>query len=53
LTSDDLKLRVRAYPEYIEDIAKVTYEEFVASIQDTPESAALLPRFVEMCFAEV
>lgn len=53
LTGDDLQLRVQAYPEYIEEIAKVSYEEFVASIKETPGSEALLRRFVEMCFAEV
>jgi len=42
--------RVRAYPQYVERIAGVTMEEFCATCRDTPESAALLPRFVQHVF---
>lgn len=39
--------RVRAYPEYVERSAGTPYEEFVASLRDTPEANSLLRRFVE------
>jgi GMP synthase (glutamine-hydrolysing) len=42
--------RVRAYPEYIERIADVSYDDFVASVRETPEANALLKRFVEVVF---
>jgi GMP synthase (glutamine-hydrolysing) len=42
--------RVRAYPQYIERIAGVTLEEFTATSRDTPQSEALLPRFVQHVF---
>jgi GMP synthase (glutamine-hydrolysing) len=38
--------RVVAYPEYVERIAQVTYDEFVLRVRDTPESKSLLRRFV-------
>jgi GMP synthase (glutamine-hydrolysing) len=40
--------RVRAYPEYIERIASVTYDQFVAAAGETPEANTLLRRFVKM-----
>jgi GMP synthase (glutamine-hydrolysing) len=46
LHRDDLLLRVRAYPQYIEKIAGMTYESFAAACVDTPETAAVLKRFV-------
>ena len=39
--------RVRAYPEYVERIAGMPYDEFVASLRETPEANSLLRRFVE------
>jgi GMP synthase (glutamine-hydrolysing) len=38
--------RVRAYPEYVERIAGVPYEEFTDHCRETPESNTLLKRFV-------
>lgn len=46
LNRDDLLKRVRKYPEYIERIAKMTLADFEAELHDTPESAALMLRFV-------
>jgi GMP synthase (glutamine-hydrolysing) len=42
--------RVIAYPEYVARIARVTYDEFVHSVQETPEANSLLRRFVEAVF---
>ena len=52
LNRDDLLTRVHNYPEYIERIAGITAEEFRASVLDSPESAALLTRFVAQVFGE-
>lgn len=48
LNRNDLLGRVRAYPEYIENVSGMTLEQFEASCFDTPETEALLPRFVKM-----
>ncbi|MCI0493115.1 MAG: type 1 glutamine amidotransferase [Planctomycetes bacterium] len=45
-----LSERVRAYPEYIERIASVSYDHFIACCHETPEANTLLKRFVEMVF---
>jgi len=42
--------RVRAYPEYVERIAGMAYDEFVANCQETPEANSLLRRFVKHVF---
>jgi GMP synthase (glutamine-hydrolysing) len=42
--------RVVAYPEYIARIAKVSFDEFVGSLRDTPETNSLLRRFVQHFF---
>ena len=42
--------RVIAYPEYVARIARVPYEEFMASCRETPEANSLLRRFVEIVF---
>jgi GMP synthase (glutamine-hydrolysing) len=42
--------RVRAYPEYIERIVGLSYEEFLARCRETPEANSLLQRFVELVF---
>jgi len=44
--------RVRAYPQYVERIAGVTMEQFCRTCRDTPESATLLPRFVQHVFGQ-
>jgi GMP synthase (glutamine-hydrolysing) len=38
--------RVLAYPEYVERIARISYDEFVLRVRETPESNSLLQRFV-------
>ncbi|MEX0643056.1 MAG: type 1 glutamine amidotransferase [Pirellulales bacterium] len=38
--------RVKAYPEYVERSAGMPYDEFVASLQETPEANSLLRKFV-------
>ena len=40
--------RVLAYPEYVERSAGVPFDEFVASIKETPEANSLLRRFVKI-----
>jgi GMP synthase (glutamine-hydrolysing) len=40
--------RVQAYPEYVERSARMPYEEFIASVRETPEANSLLRRFVEL-----
>src|SRR5262249_34610663 len=42
--------RVIAYPEYIARIAKVSFEEFVASLRETAGTNSLLRRFVQHFF---
>jgi GMP synthase (glutamine-hydrolysing) len=42
--------RVRAYPEYIEQIVGISYEDFAARCQETPEASSLLRRFVATVF---
>lgn len=51
LNRRDLLERVRAYPSYIERVAGMTVEKFVASCHDTPETEAVLRRFVETVLA--
>jgi GMP synthase (glutamine-hydrolysing) len=43
--------RVVAYPEYVERIARITYDEFVLRVRETPESNSLLRRFVDDVFS--
>jgi len=50
LNRDDLLLRVQTYPEYIERIAGLPAERFDELLHETPETEALLSRFVEMVF---
>jgi GMP synthase (glutamine-hydrolysing) len=40
--------RARAYSEYIERIAAMSYEEFTTCCRETPEANSLLRRFVEL-----
>jgi GMP synthase (glutamine-hydrolysing) len=42
--------RVVAYPEYVERIARMTYDNFVRSMRETPEANGLLRRFVRHYF---
>lgn len=38
--------RVIAYPEYIARIARISFDDFVQSVRETPEANSLLRRFV-------
>jgi GMP synthase (glutamine-hydrolysing) len=42
--------RVVAYPEYVERIARTSYEDFTLSVRETPEANVLLQRFVQHIF---
>jgi len=42
--------RVTAYPEYVARIARLPFDEFVHSVQETPEANSLLRRYVELIF---
>lgn len=46
LNRSDLLRRLDAYPEYIEHVTGLSVETFAATVHDTPETEALLPRFV-------
>ena len=46
LNRADLILRLEAYPEYIELVTGLTPEAFAEAVFDTPETEALLPRFI-------
>ena len=50
LTRDTYLERVRAYPEYVEKIAGVPYEEFAARCTEAPEAGTLIRRCVELFF---
>jgi len=39
--------RVIAYPEYIARIARISFDEFVQNVRETPEANSLLRRFVD------
>jgi GMP synthase (glutamine-hydrolysing) len=42
--------RVIAYPAYVERIARITYDEFVPRVRETPEANSLLRQFVAHVF---
>lgn len=50
LNHENLLGRLVQYPEYIERIAKMSYDEFCATVHDTPETEKLLLRFVDEVF---
>ncbi len=50
LNRANLLERVKAYPQYIERVAHMTLEQFIDNCQDTPETEALLRRFVRHVF---
>jgi GMP synthase (glutamine-hydrolysing) len=39
--------RVIAYPEYIARIARISFDEFIQNVRETPEANSLLRRFVD------
>ncbi len=43
--------RVVTYPEYVERIAQISYDEFVLRVRETPEANSLLCRFVAHIFS--
>jgi GMP synthase (glutamine-hydrolysing) len=50
LNCSDLLERVQAYPEYVERVAGIPPERFAELLRETPETEALLPRFVAHVF---
>ena len=50
LTRAALLERVIAYPEYVQKIAGVPYEQFATGCVEVPEAGQLLPRFVQHVF---
>ena len=47
LSRDDLLRRLRAYPRYVEEVARMPFEEFVQNCRETPEANSILARFIE------
>ncbi len=52
LTVRAMTERLRAYPEYVEKIAGITIEAFLQTLAETPETNALLRRFVRQVFGD-
>lgn len=50
LNCNDMLARVRQYPRYVERIAGLPLEQFGEMIEETPETEALLKRFVSLVF---
>lgn len=46
LNRGDLLRRLHAYPEYVRHLTGMTFDEFAATIRESPQTEALLPRFV-------
>jgi len=46
LNRTDLLRRLEAYPEYVRHLTGMAADEFAATIKDSPETEAMLPRFV-------
>lgn len=46
LNREALIERVRAYPQYVEEIAGMSVDEFIDHCEETPDSVALLRRFI-------
>lgn len=47
LDLDSLLERIRNYPEYVEKIAGIPYQQFADQCRETPDSNQILPRFVK------
>ena len=45
-----MKKRLKSYPTYVERIAGMTLDKFVASLRETPEANSLIRRFAEHYF---
>jgi GMP synthase (glutamine-hydrolysing) len=52
LRAGDLLRRLEAYPEYVELLAGVGYDEFARSLTETPEAEQLLGRFVSWALSQ-
>lgn len=50
LNRRDMLLRVRNYPSYVENIEGIPFKRFEELLEETPESEALLQRFVRFAF---
>ena len=50
LNRRDMLLRVRNYPEYVENIAGIPFQRFEELLEETPASEAILQRFVRFAF---
>ena len=50
LSRADLLGRVRTYPEYVRRVTDLSLEQFAAHCEETPETEALLTRFVTHVF---
>jgi GMP synthase (glutamine-hydrolysing) len=46
LDRDGLILRIQTYPQYVEKITNLTFEEFITTCQETPQMGEVLRRFV-------
>jgi GMP synthase (glutamine-hydrolysing) len=46
MSRENLAARLRRYPKYVEAVARMSFEELLESTRDTPETSALLPRFL-------
>ncbi len=51
LTLETLLDRLRTYPQYVQTIAGLPYDEFVATCTESVETQDLLPRFVQAVIA--
>ncbi|REJ65071.1 MAG: type 1 glutamine amidotransferase [Planctomycetota bacterium] len=51
LNRDNLLGRLRQYPEYVDKIAGIPFDQFEATVHDTPETEQLLRRFLDTVFA--
>ena len=52
LTVKSMTERLRAYPEYVAKIAGMPLEAFLQTLAETPETNALLRRFVQQVFSD-
>ena len=48
LTRHSLIERIQTYPQYVENIAGTTVDEFITRLRETPQSVELLRRFVQL-----
>ncbi|NNM26643.1 MAG: type 1 glutamine amidotransferase [Phycisphaerales bacterium] len=52
LSLEDLLVRLRTYPEYVERIAGMPFDEFAASCRESAQTTAVLQRFVRGVLAD-